>query len=184
MDDQTAIFISKARATHGELYDYSESVYVNSTTKIAINCPHHGMFYQLPTPHIRGRGCRQCGIDSKRSTKDSFVEKASRVHSEKYSYENVNYINNTTKVLITCPEHGSFEQTPGSHLLGNGCPKCKGQKNTQRNTLTTQDFITRAREVHGTKYGYDDVVYTRHDNPITIICPAHGKFEQTPNTHT
>jgi hypothetical protein len=47
------------------------------------------------------------------------------MHNNYYNYSKVNYINSFTKVLITCPIHGDFEQTPSSHLSGRGCPKCK-----------------------------------------------------------
>ena len=49
--------------------------------------------------------------------------------------------------------------------------------------LTTQDFIDRARAVHGDKYGYDIVEYSGAHTKVTIHCPEHGMFEQTPNAH-
>ena len=42
----------------------------------------------------------------------------------KYDYSKVKYINLKTKVIIICPEHGEFKQTPSSHLNGQGCPEC------------------------------------------------------------
>ena len=57
-------------------------------------------------------------------TKNEFVEKAKNVHGDKYNYDNVEYVNNRTKVLITCKIHGDFYQTPAAHLLGQNCPKC------------------------------------------------------------
>ena len=50
---------------------------------------------------------------------------AAAAHSSFYSYDNVEYKNSNTKVLITCPVHGDFSQTPHDHLSGSGCPKCK-----------------------------------------------------------
>lgn len=57
-------------------------------------------------------------------TKDQFVEKANKVHKRKYKYDHVDYKGNNENVLIECPEHGLFSQTPGNHLAGHGCPKC------------------------------------------------------------
>lgn len=51
-------------------------------------------------------------------------------------------------------------------------------------TVTTQDFIRRAREVHGDKYDYSKTVYVSATTPITIICPEHGEFQQRPVNHT
>lgn len=46
----------------------------------------------------------------KRKTVEDFISVASIIHNNKYFYDKVNYINNTTKVLITCPIHGDFLQ--------------------------------------------------------------------------
>lgn len=64
-------------------------------------------------------------------TKDSFIKRATIVHKNKYDYSKIDYINNHTKVIIQCPEHGEFKQTPGNHLQGQGCPKCYKKLNDQ-----------------------------------------------------
>lgn len=58
----------------------------------------------------------------------NFIEKAKKVHGNKYDYSKVNYINNDTKIKIICPTHGIFEQAPTNHLKGHGCPFCKKSK--------------------------------------------------------
>ena len=57
-------------------------------------------------------------IDMKTLTTEQFIEKARSIHGDKYNYSKVNYINNKTKVTITCSEHGDFEQIPYNHLQG------------------------------------------------------------------
>ena len=49
--------------------------------------------------------------------------------------------------------------------------------------VTTADFIRRAREVHGDRYDYSKVLYRAAIKKVTIICPEHGEFEQTPANH-
>jgi hypothetical protein len=49
--------------------------------------------------------------------------------------------------------------------------------------VTTQDFIRRAREVHGDKYDYSKSEYLSAMTDITIICPIHGEFQQRPANH-
>lgn len=56
----TVDFISKAKHVHGEVYDYRNSDYINSSTKLEINCLKHGIFYQVPNDHLRGVGCPIC----------------------------------------------------------------------------------------------------------------------------
>lgn len=59
-----------------------------------------------------------------RSNNSDFIQKASRIHHNKYSYSKVDYISSETPVIIECPIHGEFLQTPHNHLNGRGCPKC------------------------------------------------------------
>ena len=53
-----------------------------------------------------------------------FIEKAKKVHGDKYDYSKVEYVNAKTKVCIICPKHGEFWQTPNTHLSGKGCIHC------------------------------------------------------------
>lgn len=55
-----------------------------------------------------------------------------------------NIKNSTTKVIIICPIHGEFWQTPGNHLSGKGCPECAklNRSKSRKNSIkTTLDFI-------------------------------------------
>jgi len=52
------------------------------------------------------------------------------IHGDKYNYDNVEYFNELTHVLITCKKHGHFLQVPKDHLNGCGCPKCKNKTQT------------------------------------------------------
>ena len=45
----------------------------------------------------------------KKLTKEEFIQRALLIHNNKYLYDKVNYINTQTKVIITCPIHGDFE---------------------------------------------------------------------------
>jgi hypothetical protein len=50
--------------------------------------------------------------------------------------------------------------------------------------LTTEEFIARARLVHGDRYDYSKVVYNKNNEKIIIICSIHGEFNQTPGVHS
>ena len=49
--------------------------------------------------------------------------------------------------------------------------------------LTTEEFIERAREVHGDRYDYSQTVYRKSKETVDIICPIHGLFQQTAISH-
>lgn len=110
---------------YGDKYDFSKTEYINARTKVTLICPIHGEFKTIPSYLLKKHGCPNC---NKTYTKD-FIEKAILVHGEKYDYSKVNYKNCRTKIVIICPEHGEFYQTPNGHLNGYGCSKCAIKKN-------------------------------------------------------
>ena len=122
----------------------------------------------------------------KKKTTEGFIKKTTEKHHGKYDYSNVKYVDAKTKVCIICsePDHGEFWQLPYNHLRGHGCPKCKGDKNRERKTLTKEEFIKRANEVHKGKYDYHKVRYVNANTKVRIICPKHDEFWQIPYTHT
>lgn len=140
-------FIREAQSIHHNKYDYSKVEYVNNKTKVCIICPEHGEFSQTPSDHLNGKGCPQCA-GNVRCDKDTFIEKAKRIHNDRYDYSKVEYVNAHTKVCIICPEHGEFWQTPNNHLNGNGCPLCKNRKIGDGLRDTVEDFTKKSNEIH------------------------------------
>lgn len=96
---------------------------MRSNVKVTITCPIHGDFKQTPAMHLSGNGCPLCAPNKKLTTED-FVERANVLHENKYDYSKVDLKTTHEKVMITCPTHGDFKQTPSSHLSGRGCPLC------------------------------------------------------------
>ena len=119
----------------------------------------------------------------KKKTSDTFVLQSRNVHGDKYDYSKVEYVNNSTKVCIICPEHGEFWKTPKHHLYGQGCPLCAKRDASIKRTLTTDEFIEKARKIHRDKYDYSKVKYVNNSTKVCIICPEHGEFWMTPHNH-
>lgn len=119
-------FVEKAKVIHGDKYDYSKVIYAKRHTKVTIVCKVHGEFEQIPTNHLRGKGCDKCAHDElglkKRVTKKDFINKAKEIHGDKYVYGK--YTKASDKAEIVCPDHGVFWQNASSHLMGCGCPSC------------------------------------------------------------
>ena len=182
-------FIKKAKEKHGDKYDYSKVNYVNIHTKVCIICPEHGEFWQTPNKHLNGNGCKLCGIikmkNKNKYTLEEFIKKSNKKHNHKYDYSKVDLLNYNMKdkICIICPEHGEFWQTASNHLQGQGCSKCKNNKLSFERRLTNEQFIEKARKVHGDKYDYSKVDYINNHTKVCIICPEHGEFWQTPNKH-
>ena len=131
-------FIEHAKKFHNNKYDYSLVKYTGNNEYVKIICPVHGEFPQTPKSH-KEYGCNKCGfntmIESKKTPLKSFIEKASKIHNNKYTYDNVVYVNNKTYIWITCPIHGDFKQTPANHTSKsnpNGCPPCGTKSQSEK----------------------------------------------------
>lgn len=152
----TENFILKANVVHKGKYDYSKTKYISNKNKVCITCPTHGDFLQNAGDHLSGKGCSKCGYERNshnfRDTLDAFIIKAKSIHGDKYDYSNVVYTNNSTKVEIQCPKHGSFLQTPNNHLSGQGCPLCFHSKG--------EDAIMRFLDAHQIEYEYQYRILT------------------------
>ncbi len=118
-----------------------------------------------------------------RLTTDKFISRARRVPGNKYDYALVEYSGAFTPVKIICREHGEFEQKPNNHLSGYGCQTCGRLATANARRSNTEQFIAKAKPVHGDKYDYSLVSYERYALPVKIICPVHGEFEQKPRGH-
>lgn len=118
-------------------------------------------------------------------TKEYFIKKATEKYNGKYGYEHVEFVDRNTKVAITCPTHGDFLQTPAQHLhkRSNGCPLCSKEKEVEGRKSNLEEFIRKANLIHGNKYDYSKFVYERAKNKGIIICPEHGEFLQSPDSH-
>lgn len=182
-------FIKKATKVHGTKYNYDKTNYVGSHTKVFIMCKKcGGVFSKGPNKHLLGQGCPKCAIkkrvDTRRMTKKCFVEKAKKIHGDKYGYDKVININSKIKILIWCKKcEKYFEQPFNIHLRGRGCWDCGVKQSTESRICTTEKFILKAIKVHGNIYDYSLTNYVNSKDKIIIICKKHGEFEQSPSNH-
>ena len=194
----TETYIEKCIAKFGELYDYSETVYVFSKDKVRIICPEHGIFEMAANNHLSGRGCPTCGrrkfaknrigikLDSPLEDTQDFISRSIAIHGHEYNYEESEYINSSTKVKISCLTHGSFFMLPRTHIdrkTPKGCPICGTIKSAVKRSKGIEAFIKESTEVHGGRYDYSKTQYVSVDQNVIIVCRAHGEFEQTPYHH-
>ena len=180
-------FIEKAIEVHGIKYDYSNVNYINTRTKIVVICKIHGEFQQAPQDHIQGKGCSKCASEFTANLLSSntkeFIFKSKQIHMNFYDYTKTNYINAYSKVAITCPIHGDFEQKAMHHLQGCGCKQCGIEASSKILTSNTKEFINKANIVHNTKYDYNLTNYVKEKIKVIITCLIHGEFKQSPDCH-
>lgn len=115
---------------------------------------------------------------------EEFIRRCKEVHGYFYDYSKTVFTDTLKKVIVTCPNHGDFEQVANSHMIGSRCPECRKEepKRINLNKFTTK-FLARCIEVHGDIYDYSLVDYKRQRDNVKIICAIHGIFEQRPDSH-
>ena len=184
-------FIEKANEVHGEgRYDYSEVNYIDTDTEVLIICYNHeipNIFPQKPRMHLQGQGCPLCG-GTKKLTLEEFIEKANKKHGiGRYDYSKVKYADSYSDVIIICHNHDEpyeFKQNANSHLQGSGCRLCAIEEGKLFLKMTKEEFIERAKEIHGDLYDYSKVIYKGYESKVQMICKKHNRpFEMTPHRH-
>jgi hypothetical protein len=176
-------FIEKARRLFPD-YDFSKVEYVNSQTRVVVVCPIHGDFSQRPNDLLFKHGCQLCGtanrlnkLSIKRLTTEDFINRSHKIHGDLYEYSKTCYINQGTKVIVTCKIHGDFLVLPQNHTNGSLCAKCELETRKGRFTLTTDELISRYMKKWNGLYDYSLVEY-KGDKKVKIICKKHGEFDQ------
>lgn len=163
---------------YGGIYTFEEDTYKNSDSKLKGFCSLHGgiEFTGKSVVHRNTIPCTQC---RKRRVTDteSFIAKAKEVHGDKYKYNNAKYSGYHNQITITCKLHGDFSQRVSDHLSDKGCNKCGN------NIQTSEEIVSRFREIHGNTYLYDKVKFETMHKKVTITCPTHGDFNMKPADH-
>ena len=187
--------LSEYYIAHGDRYDYSKVIYVNSSTKVEIICQQHGVFEITTGHHKKGVGCRQCYFDSQKISKQEFVRRSQKHFGLRYDYSLFENLPSLGKKLpIFCLEHKQrFLQEPRNHMKGcTGCPECISLKLSgssesigllKTREELTQDFIKRAQKKHGDTYDYSDFEYINASTKGKIVCSVHGEFWQIASNH-
>lgn len=123
-------------------------------------------------------------LKRKRRTNEEFIKECIIKHNNFYTYTKTKYVKMHSKIIITCPIHGDFEQEANPHLMGQGCLKCSIEKIKDKQRDTTENFIKKSVLKHGDLFNYEKTIYGKNAHEeVTITCPIHGDFKVTPNGH-
>ena len=161
-------FLERAIKKHGDKYSYVESTYSTYSNKLTIVCDIHGDFNQSAKEHAtNGHGCPKCYGNQTKSLEE-VINDFKLSHGNRYNYNNVDYINNNTKVIIICPKHGEFQQTPKNHKNGSGCPKCSNNAK-----YSTEEFINKIKNKY-TNITFDKSIYNGYSTNMVVTCKVHG----------
>lgn len=132
-------FIKKAIEKFGDIYDFSNTDYINHKTKTTIICKKHGEVEILPTSFLNSScGCPLCsvekGIEKRKMSFENFVKKSKKYHGDRYQYDKNEYIDYYTPMKIYDKELKQyFYQKPYVHASGSGNKSNKSKGNSRIN---------------------------------------------------
>jgi hypothetical protein len=191
----TEEWISRAKAVHGDRYDYSVTKYVTKRTKISFICKIHGERHQFPQSHLKSSGCKLCSDENMFKGKGkkhpsfrvtdtkSFITKATRVHQGLFTYDRAVWTMAKKEITVTCPVHGDIYPIAKNHLWGFGCKHCAQEKNAELFSHSNEDFVEKCRLMHGDRYDYSSTEYISSGEKVVVICPDHGPFSVLAMNH-
>jgi len=174
--------IKRCDEIHEGQYDYTNTIYINYTEKIAVGCSVHGEYYVSPKKHIAGVGCPKC-YSIKKLNAHELIEHFHHVHSGKYKYQENLQISEDGLVEIICPDHGVLRVNAYKHSRGQGCAQCAKENLWKKNSLDAEQFFKNCAKVHSNKYDYSEAQYENYQSILNIKCPEHGLFESKASNH-
>ena len=178
--------IKEFQSVHGiEEYDYSEVNYTGVFCKVFIKCNFCGLKHEWTAlSHKKGRICPCKKKHYNKKTNKEYIKQLKEVYKNSFQYHLVEYRDAKKPVTVICNSCTTkFSQEASYLLIGRGCPTCNIKNRNEKFKSNTQEFIQKAKNVHKDKFDYSLVIYKTARDYVTIICPIHGEFEQTPNNH-
>lgn len=103
-----------------------------------------------------------------------FLKKCRIIHGPRYFYHKTIYKNRSSKIIITCLEHGDYTQNAGSHLSGSGCKSCYANQVSNRLIKSSSYWISKFNLVHGDKYTYTFVL--NDTSTVNVHCTLHDSI--------
>ena len=129
--------INKAKTIENcKYYDFKYvTEWLGVKHKYKFVCTKHGCEFEQTFDSLlnnQANGCKDCIVERLKAQDnlgvEDFIKQARKVHGERFDYSKVEYVNYKTPVCIICDKHGEFWQTPGNHLNGCGCQKCRNSR--------------------------------------------------------
>lgn len=159
-------------------YDLPVEDYVNAITKIKHKCKKCGNIYeQVPRNHLQGNSCPKC----KTEKISKLLSKTPKQYIQECKEKNVDlpiedYKTKKIKIKFKCKKGHIYKQLPGSHLRGEGCPKCNG--NLKK---SPKQYYNECKE-NGYNLPIED--YVNGSTKIKHKCNNCGNiYKQTPSHH-
>lgn len=169
-------FKEKALKLHGDKFSYKMSDYFDSRTHMKILCKTcNQIFKQRPSAHLQGQKCPHC---ARVSTPKKLAKGSLEVEKILYDYygDTVKIISasdKTTGLSIVECKHSRFNTKASQPIV---CKECTREDNFERRS----DEVRRHISENFPEIDLSDYKYSGYNQPITLRCNVHGKFNQPP----
>jgi hypothetical protein len=169
----TEEYIKSCKIAHGDVYDYSKTIYKHSLSPVVITCKKHGDFNAIASAHKSGGG--KCRICSERSPKSKleYIKLLNEVHNSSYEYPLSQEFHSHKKLSIICKIHGQFRIRLSCHVQGQGCTQCNIDESGFLQHEKTIERIESSNFVIG--IFYKDTVHS-----YKFHCSTHGDYYKSP----
>lgn len=173
-------FLKESRKTHGDLdnYDFSslDVTQRDNKNRITIICKKHGPFQIRHNHFMNGQRCPYC--TSYYKSDEQVREELSLLHPElDFSETKYSERDKQNRIKVICPIHGKQYINYYNLKNGQGCGECRYIKSAKSNSITNEEFIQKAKQIHGEKYEYTKLnTFERINGKVIITCPLHGDF--------
>lgn len=157
-------FIEKSNKIHYNKFDYSMIEYINTTTKIKIICPKHGIFEQIPKSHLNGIGCSSCNCSKGETNIMEILKKYNIKFNTQKTFKECK-LKSLLRFDFYLPEHNicieydGIQHFEAVEYFGGE----EGLKNTQlRDTIKNEYCINNNIEILRIKYNenIEEIIYT------------------------
>ena len=171
-------FKTKLYKAHGDKYSVVSDVsdYKTGASILKFKCNVHGNEYEAQPRYVVKSLTGRCPLCEKEINFNSFVERAIKIHGDKYTYEFEKYLGMAKPMQIGCKLHGYFPKAPSAHLEGQGCTFCSKENENKQNLSNIKNKI---EEKHGNKYiilsSPED--YRTINSKLLIRCYKHGEYK-------
>lgn len=146
--------------------------YKGALTKINHKCKNGHIYLQTPSDHLHKlSGCPTCSGNKKKTPQDYLNE----CKDKGYDLPIEDYKGVTTKINHKCKYGHIYSQTPSSHLRGQGCPECYGNKQK-----TPEGYLQECKE-NGLDLPIEE--YKGSYTKINHNCKNGHTYPQTPHNH-
>lgn len=115
----------------------------------------------------------------KKLTQEEFLERALKIRPT-WDFSKAKYMGSQIKVEVTCNKGHKHFPTPGAIFIGQGCKKCKYERQVKKQTLTQKQFLTRMKK-DWPNYDCTKAKYINALTKVIITCDNGHCFNIRPN---